>query len=721
MSFEVTNPFPVFTDTDGTPLENGKLFIGVVNLNPETNPVSVFFDAALTIPAAQPIRTIGGYPSRDGTPANLFISDFNISITVRDKKNELVFSNPDANEAIQFVLVDSSTKDNIAAMTVLVKNTLTEGIVLNISGYFSVGDGGGGRFSWTAQEPAASATENGGTIFESDEGGPGRWERILDGSDITDIKFGAVKGGVTNNIVAIQTGVDYTNSIGGGEFVITEVKHKLEARLDMKSNVTLINKRSARVEFDFDGVLGVSSGEFRCVLFSSLTGATIEGINVTADVTSFTNNGFDTFGILGIDNTDCHVTNCRVQDQENGIIWKTGNSRCSITKSEAFNCYAMDLGSLATSSSPNIKMKFHSLLAFSDKTTAADSAIAGFRTEETYDSDIRDIEVFNTFGGVRIENSCDNAINGVVSHNNWAVGMELYNISQRNTVSNIRIFDNNRTNRDAVDEAARGNENTKYSGFNIENTSNNNTITNIITYQTPATTIPFTSGSDEPVLGSLLQGAISGSTGRVRRIELTSGSFAGNDAAGIFHIVEVSGAFSSNEVIKNITTAVPYNSGSERPTVGDTLTGSVSGASGILLWESSQGGTAETWGTNNSTGVLYLTGVTGNFNGSENLNNTTTSENNFATNSAAETPIDLDIATTNGATVIPTNPSKGFQKFGIGINVRNLPLGGGGDGYNVISNHQSFNNDIEEVSDRGVFDSLSNGNKFAPFFTRNTP
>lgn len=95
MSFEVTNPFPVFTDTKGEPLENGKLFIGVVNLNPKTNPVSVFFDEALTIPAAQPIRTIGGYPSSDGTPSDIFIAENSHSITVDDKNDKFIFSNFD--------------------------------------------------------------------------------------------------------------------------------------------------------------------------------------------------------------------------------------------------------------------------------------------------------------------------------------------------------------------------------------------------------------------------------------------------------------------------------------------------------------------------------------------------------------------------------------------------------------------------------------------------
>ncbi len=88
----ITPPYPVFLDREGMPLDNGFVFIGVENLEPVTNPLPVYWDDALTIPAAQPIRTINGYPSRSGTPSVLFC-DSNYSITVRDSKGLLVYSN----------------------------------------------------------------------------------------------------------------------------------------------------------------------------------------------------------------------------------------------------------------------------------------------------------------------------------------------------------------------------------------------------------------------------------------------------------------------------------------------------------------------------------------------------------------------------------------------------------------------------------------------------
>jgi hypothetical protein len=88
-------PFPVFQGRDGQPLENGYVWIGEPNLNPQTNPVVVYFDAALTIPAPQPLRTLNGYVSRAGTPAQVYVDGVNFSILVQDSKGSMVYNFPD--------------------------------------------------------------------------------------------------------------------------------------------------------------------------------------------------------------------------------------------------------------------------------------------------------------------------------------------------------------------------------------------------------------------------------------------------------------------------------------------------------------------------------------------------------------------------------------------------------------------------------------------------
>jgi parallel beta-helix repeat protein len=96
-ALSIQPPFPIFTETDGLPLEDGYVWIGQVNLDPQVNPINVYWDAALTIPAAQPIRTLGGYPANSGTPARLYVnSDY--SIRVMNKNGSMVYSAPAATE-----------------------------------------------------------------------------------------------------------------------------------------------------------------------------------------------------------------------------------------------------------------------------------------------------------------------------------------------------------------------------------------------------------------------------------------------------------------------------------------------------------------------------------------------------------------------------------------------------------------------------------------------
>ena len=92
MSLQVASPFQQFFDRSGAPLDNGFVYVGTANLNPETNPIAVYYDAALTIPAAQPLRTLNGYIVRNGSPARVYISQEDFSLTVRDKSRVLVFT-----------------------------------------------------------------------------------------------------------------------------------------------------------------------------------------------------------------------------------------------------------------------------------------------------------------------------------------------------------------------------------------------------------------------------------------------------------------------------------------------------------------------------------------------------------------------------------------------------------------------------------------------------
>lgn len=94
-ALSVQVPYPVFYDRSGNPLDNGNIYIGVANLDPVTNPIQVYYDDALSLPASQPIKTTNGYIYRNGTPANIYVNASNFSILVRDANNTLVYSFPD--------------------------------------------------------------------------------------------------------------------------------------------------------------------------------------------------------------------------------------------------------------------------------------------------------------------------------------------------------------------------------------------------------------------------------------------------------------------------------------------------------------------------------------------------------------------------------------------------------------------------------------------------
>ena len=93
----ISVPYPVFSGQDGLPLENGYVWIGTANLYPITNPVAVYFDEALTVKATQPLRTINGFISNAGTPAQVYIDGVNFSILVQDSKGTMVYNFPDGN------------------------------------------------------------------------------------------------------------------------------------------------------------------------------------------------------------------------------------------------------------------------------------------------------------------------------------------------------------------------------------------------------------------------------------------------------------------------------------------------------------------------------------------------------------------------------------------------------------------------------------------------
>ncbi len=91
----IVPPIPLFADLDGMPLENGMIYVGE-SPDARDNPISVYWDSGLTVPATQPIRTEGGYPTYQGNAGQLFIAEAAALITVLDSNGVTILSNADA-------------------------------------------------------------------------------------------------------------------------------------------------------------------------------------------------------------------------------------------------------------------------------------------------------------------------------------------------------------------------------------------------------------------------------------------------------------------------------------------------------------------------------------------------------------------------------------------------------------------------------------------------
>lgn len=115
--YAVPTPYQYFTDLDGNSLDEGYLYFGVANQNPETASIPVYWDESATQEASQPIRTVGGVPRRAGSPARLYIKR-NYSSTIRNRSGGLVSTAPSniiisTKEALSLERLGLSDNDDI--------------------------------------------------------------------------------------------------------------------------------------------------------------------------------------------------------------------------------------------------------------------------------------------------------------------------------------------------------------------------------------------------------------------------------------------------------------------------------------------------------------------------------------------------------------------------------------------------------------------------------
>jgi hypothetical protein len=89
---KLINPRPIFFDGRGALLDAGYIWFGEDGTDPEVeaNQIDVFFDKDLTIPAAQPLRTLGGLIMNGANPSFVYTAEIDFSTTIRDADSNLV-------------------------------------------------------------------------------------------------------------------------------------------------------------------------------------------------------------------------------------------------------------------------------------------------------------------------------------------------------------------------------------------------------------------------------------------------------------------------------------------------------------------------------------------------------------------------------------------------------------------------------------------------------
>ena len=195
------NPYSYLADLQGDALDGGFVYIGVADENPQTSPISIYYDAELTVPAPNPLPTLAGFAVNTGTPVRVYTNETAYSIEVTDRNGVRVFYEPHLENTDMYRL------DALGALPRTVNSKLSD--------FINVAD------------------------------------------------FGAVPDGTTDCTDSIQAAIDHANLSGGGAVYLNSGVYMISG-LTMRSRVSLIGKGQDLTELRMivgsnqDAIVGVN-------------------------------------------------------------------------------------------------------------------------------------------------------------------------------------------------------------------------------------------------------------------------------------------------------------------------------------------------------------------------------------------------------------------------------------------------------------------------------
>jgi hypothetical protein len=226
----------------------------------------VFFDANLTIPATQPIRTSNGYAYRNGTPALLYAGG-EFSITIRNKRNEFVLYSPvgygfDPAAVSASVVKNDFIGDGVTVAfvlsaspsTILATNIFINGVYQEKDSYALSGN----TIAFSIAPPLNSSIEimtNETGVINSGNANDISYTLTAAGATAQTVQtkleqyisvkdFGAVGDGVADDTAEIQAAIDAVIASGGGMLYIPAGTYKTTSALTV-SDASKINIQGA--------------------------------------------------------------------------------------------------------------------------------------------------------------------------------------------------------------------------------------------------------------------------------------------------------------------------------------------------------------------------------------------------------------------------------------------------------------------------------------------